>query len=104
VCPQRRPFRLPTKAKLIDACINKFGGQKSNYEGSDMASLIQRLSTYQSDPSYIARTLMMRLISSRRFKPYARKIKIPVDRSTWYPMYEIKEREKEKLDREQMQL
>jgi hypothetical protein len=46
----------------------------------------------------------MRLISSRRFKPHARKIKIPVDRSTWYPMYEIKEREKEKLDREQMQL
>jgi len=46
----------------------------------------------------------MRLISTRRFKPYARKIKIPVDRSTWYRMYEIKEREKEKVDREQMQL
>jgi len=46
----------------------------------------------------------MRIISSRRFKPYARKIKIPVDRSTWYPMYEIKEREKEKVDRERMPL
>ena len=41
----------------------------------------------------------MRLISSRRFKPYARKIKMPVDRSTWYPMFEIKERERESRQR-----
>ncbi len=45
----------------------------------------------------------MRLISTRQFKPYAWKIKIPVDLSTWYRMYEIKEREKEKVDRERMQ-
>lgn len=53
--PQRRPFVLLTKAKLIDACINKFGGRKSNYEGNDMETLIQRLSTYRTDPSYMAR-------------------------------------------------
>jgi hypothetical protein len=38
---------------------------------------------------------VMRLISSSRFKPYVQKIKIPVDRSTWCRMCEIKERERE---------
>jgi hypothetical protein len=43
-----------TKGKLIDKCIAKFGGKKSSYENSDMKSPIQRLSTYQTDPTYIA--------------------------------------------------
>jgi hypothetical protein len=37
------------------------------------------------------------LISSSRYKPYVQKIKIPVDRSTWCRMYEIK---RERRDRE----
>jgi hypothetical protein len=53
--PQWRPFVLLAKAKLIDACINKFGGKKSHCEGSDSETLMQRLSTYQNDPSYIVR-------------------------------------------------
>jgi len=52
--PERRPFVLLTKGKLIDECINKFGGKKSCYENCDTETLINRLSTYQNDPSYIA--------------------------------------------------
>jgi hypothetical protein len=51
--PLRRPYVLLTKGKLIDECITKFGGKKSSYKSSDMESLIQRLSTYQTDPTYI---------------------------------------------------
>jgi hypothetical protein len=52
--PERRPYVLLTKGKLIDECIIKFGGKKSSYENSDTETLIHRLSTYQNDPSYIA--------------------------------------------------
>ncbi len=49
--PRRRPFALMTKNKLIDACINKFGGKKSLNEGSSNEELIHCLCTYQSNPS-----------------------------------------------------
>ncbi len=52
--PRKRPFALMTKGKLIDECINKFGGKKSAYESSSNEDLICRLSTYQNDPRYIA--------------------------------------------------
>jgi len=46
----------------------------------------------------------MRLILCRQFKPCAQKIKIPVNRSTWCRMYEMKEREREKVNRKRTQL
>jgi hypothetical protein len=52
--PPRWPYINLSKAKLIEACIGKFGGKKSVYEGSNNEELIHRLATYQSDPNYIA--------------------------------------------------
>jgi hypothetical protein len=52
--PQKRPYVNLSKTKLIEACMNKFGGKKSAYESNNNEELIQRLITYQSDPSYIA--------------------------------------------------
>jgi hypothetical protein len=44
-----------SKAKLIEACISKFGGKKSTYKSYNNEEVIQRrLITYQSDPNYIA--------------------------------------------------
>jgi hypothetical protein len=54
--PQRWPFVLLTKAKLIDACIIKFGGWKTTYEGITNEALVERLSTYQLDPIFLARS------------------------------------------------
>jgi hypothetical protein len=47
----RRPYILWNKSRLIDACIRKFGGKKSNYNSYDNNYLIHRLSTYQEHPS-----------------------------------------------------
>jgi hypothetical protein len=47
----RRPYVLWNKSRLIDACISKFGGKKSNYNSYDNNNLIHRLATYQSHPS-----------------------------------------------------
>ncbi len=44
--PERQPYVLLMKGKLIDECINKFGGKNSSYEYCDTEMLIHRLSTY----------------------------------------------------------
>jgi hypothetical protein len=49
--PARRPFVFYSKTKLIDVCIGRFGGKKSNYESLSIESLIDRLSTYQIYPN-----------------------------------------------------
>jgi len=46
--PQKRPYVNLSKTKLIEACMNKFGGKKSAYESNNNEELIQRLITYQS--------------------------------------------------------
>jgi hypothetical protein len=51
--PQKRPYVNMSKAKLIEACMSKFGGKKSTYEYCGNKELIQRLITYQNDPSYL---------------------------------------------------
>jgi hypothetical protein len=56
VPPARRPFINLTKAKLIEACISKFGGKRSFFEASSNEDLIGRLANYQTDPSYIAQS------------------------------------------------
>ncbi len=49
--PSKRPYVLWNKSRLVDACVSKFGGKKSTYNGYDNNNLIHRLATYQSHPS-----------------------------------------------------
>jgi hypothetical protein len=51
-----KTFVLLTKAKLIDACIIKFGGWKTTYEGITNEALVERLLTYQLDSIFLARS------------------------------------------------
>jgi hypothetical protein len=48
---QRRPYVLLSKARLIDACISKFGGRKGAYTSMGNEELIHRLATYGNDPN-----------------------------------------------------
>ncbi len=56
VDPRRWPFVNLTKAKLIEACVSKFGGKKSSFEASSNGDIIQWLATYQTDPSNITQS------------------------------------------------
>jgi hypothetical protein len=51
-----------TKAKLIEACIRRFGGEKSYYEVCDNEALIQRLSTHQYEPGYASHRVLNHLL------------------------------------------